>query len=47
MSNPTRSDLAAFILEGERTVWPSLVRIRNETRIARAFRRAISSLRGD
>lgn len=47
VSNPTRSDLAAFILEGERTVWPSLVRIRNETRVIRAFRSAIAQLRGD
>lgn len=44
VSNPTRGDLDAFILEGERSVWPQLQRIRNETRISRAFERALSEL---
>ena len=44
VSNPTRADLDAFILQGERSVWPQLQRIRNETRISRAFRRALADL---
>lgn len=44
VSNPTYDDLNAFILEGERSVWPHLARIRNETRVGRAFERSIAQL---
>lgn len=37
VSNPTRADLAEFILEGQRAVWPQVARIDAETRIGRAF----------
>ncbi|MCB9675259.1 MAG: DUF3336 domain-containing protein [Alphaproteobacteria bacterium] len=42
--NPTRGDLARFILEGERSVWPLLARIRNDTRIGRAFQECVAIL---
>lgn len=45
VSNPTQDDLSRFILEGERSVWPHLARIRNATRIGRAFRRNLTRLR--
>ena len=45
VSNPTPQDLDDFILEGQRSVWPHLARIRNATRIGRAFRRNIEALR--
>lgn len=45
VSNPTRADLDAFVLEGQRSVWPKVALIRNQTRIGRAFRRAIEILR--
>jgi NTE family protein len=44
VSNPTYEDLDAFILEGERSVWPHLARIRNATRIGRAFDRCLDRL---
>ncbi|MCB9669581.1 MAG: DUF3336 domain-containing protein [Alphaproteobacteria bacterium] len=46
VSNPTPTDLQGFILEGERSVWPHLARIRNETRIGRAFERCVRLLEG-
>ncbi len=45
VANPTRGDLAQFILEGQRSVWPLLARIRNETRIGRAFEECIHELK--
>jgi NTE family protein len=42
--NPTRADLARFILEGERSVWPLMARIRNDTRIGRAFEACVATL---
>lgn len=45
VSNPTRADLAAFILEGERSVWPRAARIDAETRIGRAFVACTAALR--
>ena len=42
--NPTRADLAMFIREGRKAVWPALARIRDQTRIERAFQRSISRL---
>ena len=44
--NPTRDDLAEFIREGERSVWPKVEMIRNQTRIGRVFRRSIEHLSG-
>jgi len=44
VSNPTREDLAGFIREGERSVWPQVAIIRNQTRIGWAFRRCIGRL---
>lgn len=44
--NPTRDDLAEFIREGERSVWPKVAMIRNQTRIGRVFRRSIEALSG-
>lgn len=47
ISNPSRDDLAAFIREGERGVWPKLAMIRNQTRIGRAFRACVEQLRSE
>ncbi|MCO4746640.1 MAG: DUF3336 domain-containing protein [Proteobacteria bacterium] len=44
MSNPTRDDLDAFIREGERSVWPKVALIRDQTRIGRAFEAALHEL---
>lgn len=44
-SNPTRKELSAFILEGQRAVWPQVAKITNQTRLARAFRACIATLR--
>ena len=43
--NPTREELARFILEGERAVWPRVAKIRNQTRLGRTFRECIEVLR--
>jgi NTE family protein len=43
MSNPTEAELAAYVLDGERTVWPQLARIRDQTRVGRAFDRALAA----
>lgn len=45
--NPTRAELARFILEGERAVWPVIAKIRNQTRLGRAFRECVELLRRD
>lgn len=45
VSNPTRDDLADFIREGERSVWPKVALIRDQTRIGRAFQEAIDLLK--
>ncbi|MEZ4319895.1 MAG: DUF3336 domain-containing protein [Myxococcota bacterium] len=44
VSNPDRADLQRFILEGERSVWPLLARIRNDTRIGRSFQECLGIL---
>ncbi len=44
VANPTRRELAAFILEGERSVWPHVALIRDQTRIGRAFRACVAQL---
>lgn len=47
MVNPSRADLAVFIREGERSVWPRLGMIRDQTRLGRVFRRCVEGLRGE
>jgi TAG lipase / steryl ester hydrolase / phospholipase A2 / LPA acyltransferase len=44
VSNPTPADLAAFIREGERSVWPKLQMISDQTRIGRVFRECMGLL---
>lgn len=44
-SNPTPERIAEFIRTGERAIWPKLERIRNATRISRAFERGLERLR--
>jgi len=39
MANPTDQEIHAFILTGERSTWPNLAKIRNQTRISRALAR--------
>lgn len=46
VANPTREDLVAFIREGERSVWPKVSLIRDQTRMGRAFEQAIAVLEG-
>ena len=41
VANPSRDDLATFIREGERAVWPKLAMIRDQTRLGRVFRRCL------
>ena len=36
-ANPTADEIQQYIREGERATWPKLERIRNQTRISRAF----------
>ncbi|MEO0602834.1 MAG: hypothetical protein AAF211_15440 [Myxococcota bacterium] len=45
MTNPTPDDLQTFIDEGERSVWPRVAMIRQQTRIGRAFRESVTALR--
>lgn len=42
--NPTREDLATFIREGRKAVWPLLARVRDQTRIERTFQRCLATL---
>ncbi len=44
VSNPSREDLAHFIREGERSVWPRLAMIRDQTRVGRVFRDCVALL---
>jgi NTE family protein len=44
--NPSRTDLAAFILEGQRATWPKLGLVRAQTRIGRVFRECVTALGG-
>jgi TAG lipase / steryl ester hydrolase / phospholipase A2 / LPA acyltransferase len=44
LRNPTRDDLAHFVLEGERATWPKLAMIRDQTRIARCLSAALKAL---
>ena len=43
-SNPTPEDLQAFIMEGQRSVWPKIQVIRAHTRIGQAFRTCVQIL---
>jgi NTE family protein len=45
VSNPTPAELAQYVLDGERTVWPKLPQLRDQTRIGRAFSAAVQRLR--
>ncbi|MDP2304648.1 MAG: DUF3336 domain-containing protein [Pseudomonadota bacterium] len=45
VSNPSRSDLALFIREGERATWPKLPMIEDQTRLGRVFRACAAALR--
>ncbi|MCB9778582.1 MAG: DUF3336 domain-containing protein [Alphaproteobacteria bacterium] len=42
--NPSREDLATFILEGQRATWPKLSAIRDQTRIGRTLRECVAAL---
>ncbi len=44
LRNPTREDLAHFVIEGERATWPKLAMIRDHTRVARCLERCASRL---
>jgi TAG lipase / steryl ester hydrolase / phospholipase A2 / LPA acyltransferase len=44
VSNPTRADLAAFVREGERSVWPRVALVRDQTRVGRVFREVVAAL---
>jgi hypothetical protein len=39
LSNPSNAEVDEYILAGERTTWPKLAMIRNQTRISRALKR--------
>lgn len=39
LSNPSNAEVNEYILAGERTTWPKLAMIRNQTRISRALKR--------
>lgn len=45
VTNLTPEDLAVFIREGERSTWPLLQRIADQTRLGRVFRECVGSLR--
>ena len=44
VSNPSRDELAQYILGGERGTWPELARIRDATLIARSLERCVQRL---
>ena len=46
VSNPTRTDLDRFVLEGERSVWPRVALIRAQTRLGRTFEDCLEQLSG-
>jgi predicted acylesterase/phospholipase RssA len=43
-ADPTPEHVASFVADGERATWPLLERIRNTTRISRAFERCLRRL---
>lgn len=45
VANPSPAELVDFILEGERSVWPHIALIRDQTRIGRAFQTCVGRLR--
>lgn len=44
--NPTPDTLRSFIREGERSTWPALARVVDQTRLGRVFRECVEGLRG-
>lgn len=44
-ANLSRKELDAHALEGERSTWPLIARIRDQTRVERALARAVASLK--
>ncbi len=45
-SNPLPEDIQRYVRSGERATWPKLERIRNQTRISRAFEDCLRLLKG-
>jgi hypothetical protein len=43
-ADPTPEHVASFVADGERATWPLIERIRNTTRISRAFERCLGRL---
>ncbi len=44
VSNPTPADLRQFVRGGERSVWPKMEQIRQQTRIGRTFRDCLAQM---
>ena len=44
-SNPTPDDIRGYITDGERETWPQIARIRNATRISKAFEDCLQRLK--
>ncbi len=44
--DPTAAHVADFVADGQRATWPHLERIRNTTRISRAFERCLQRING-
>ena len=44
VGNPTRAELAAFLRDGERAVWPQVALIQAQTRIGRTLRTCVQAL---
>ncbi len=45
-SNPTTAEIERFVMTGRRAIWPKIERIRNTTRISRAFDDCLQRLKG-
>lgn len=45
VANPSREDLRAFIRSGERSTWPKLRMIEDQTRIGRVFKELVTNLK--
>ena len=43
-ADPTPEHVASFVADGERATWPLIERVRNTTRISRAFERCLARL---
>jgi hypothetical protein len=44
-ANISRAELEAHVLEGERSTWPLIARIKDQTRVERGLARAIARLK--